>query len=1275
MKVVKIMNYIDLMNYIISELGELSINLESSDILKKIINNEKKEFYTLFESKAWNYENLNLLLEKTTNENDISFLKKIDLNLSDEEKKKFIIDLMKRNYYTFLIDRFPNTIKTDNELMSIFILDIKKMNINIKSLEEFLKNKNDNRQLIISSLLKEERYELVALLLVSFEKNLNNSAIIKEDLPLLNGHINKIAKYVSAFNLKLPIRMFKNNFDLFFEFFLNGCYNIIECIQYMGYEELKKSINSNIQIINKIIEYVAFADDQFLKSCTYLSNIKNNANFLKILLVQKKYEWLDYLDLSAWTLENQLLYFNLKNSDDVPSIGKVKSLPYLSYKYYYDFGKPYIQSKNYSNIKDNNSLKDFNICMQIGLDISNNKLVDDNILMNFYKFIFETKSKNIHKLVLALTEENINNINKLFNEFGITDYFKEHLLFDPDYIKYCGEKISNELQSIEYANYIKMLSLDEKMQEYIYPLCITKDNIKEYFDEKTVTRKYIDKVFKLRNLNGIKSLVVLISNNYQLTLNEVEKNIIEKSLNITSDKQKELFLDHCLKRIDYLNNNQVDNIYQLFLKVVNSNSFEIRKQSDKILEKLINFDNYMEMYTNLENILTDGSSPEFIKRFAIYKLLYGDKEIIKDNSVTSPILKSVSREEADKIILNDLLKISLATNSRNIKNYIKIMEKGNDLYSKLKQNNINLDPETSNLLHDYRIRLEFICKYFFKLEYDSVSDDYSTIHNIEKNYYKTKYSQLSFPDNFSIPLNQFIFSEIFSSFGSVELLKFYMSKHEILKVIFEESNKVHNLPLMIKKGDFIKGIDSDYLDNIFNYGSLSIEFLGENSNEDMTHLDTDMSLIDKDINSIPELLKENLTGCTWEDMNLILSSDYINQINEFVITKDKDGIKDFEEKDKTKLEIFCYSETNKHWCIRTGFPITYVKAIIASKNYDRAKLIVLKNDFFVPIYDRAGNLIFSFEDYYREKRKMDGLSYYDCNKYTISENLETPEILEITKQLKNNKEDTDNKRKIIYQKLNEVFSKYFDGTKYHINSSLEQGVIEIIDTGSTGRNTNLMKDGDFDFIIRLDQNFINSEEFNNFSRDIYNLFNKPVGDSKIIRLENVKIEGLDEPLKLDLTIINKNNKIDYSTEMCINDRLNTIKNSNPDKYPLVLANILFAKNFFKDLGAYKKYEGGFGGVGIENFILQHGGSFYDAAFEFVQTANQCVNLNQFKQKFHIYDFGKNYYTYNNEQKTNFPYDDFIFSLNDNSYPKIVDALKNYIDLYEKENNLTIDKKH
>jgi len=208
MKVVKIMNYIDLMNYIISELGELSINLESSDILKKIINNEKKEFYTLFESKAWNYENLNLLLEKTTNENDISFLKKIDLNLSDEEKKKFIIDLMKRNYYTFLIDRFPNTIKTDNELMSIFILDIKKMNINIKSLEEFLKNKNDNRQLIISSLLKEERYELVALLLVSFEKNLNNSAIIKEDLPLLNGHINKIAKYVSAFNLKLPIRMF-----------------------------------------------------------------------------------------------------------------------------------------------------------------------------------------------------------------------------------------------------------------------------------------------------------------------------------------------------------------------------------------------------------------------------------------------------------------------------------------------------------------------------------------------------------------------------------------------------------------------------------------------------------------------------------------------------------------------------------------------------------------------------------------------------------------------------------------------------------------------------------------------------------------------------------------------------------------------------------------------------------------------------------------------------------------------------------------------------------
>ena len=113
--------------------------------------------------------------------------------------------------------------------------------------------------------------------------------------------------------------------------------------------------------------------------------------------------------------------------------------------------------------------------------------------------------------------------------------------------------------------------------------------------------------------------------------------------------------------------------------------------------------------------------------------------------------------------------------------------------------------------------------------------------------------------------------------------------------------------------------------------------------------------------------------------------------------------------------------------------------------------------------------------------------------------------------------------------------------------------------------------------------------------------------------------------------------------MCIKERLATIEKLYPDQYPLVVANILYAKKFFKDLGVYKRFEGGLGGVGVENFVLQHSGSFYDAATHFVTVADDCgLKLEEFKKKFHVYDFGKNYYAYASiNSAISFPYDNFV----------------------------------
>ena len=74
------------------------------------------------------------------------------------------------------------------------------------------------------------------------------------------------------------------------------------------------------------------------------------------------------------------------------------------------------------------------------------------------------------------------------------------------------------------------------------------------------------------------------------------------------------------------------------------------------------------------------------------------------------------------------------------------------------------------------------------------------------------------------------------------------------------------------------------------------------------------------------------------------------------------------------------------------------------------------------------------------------------------------------------------------------------------------------------------------------------------------------------------------------------------------------------KYELVIANILFAKKLLKENGCYKpdrgeKPEGGLGGVGIENWILQNGGSLKKAAESFLETANDSTGFEDFKNKY------------------------------------------------------------
>ena len=296
---------------------------------------------------------------------------------------------------------------------------------------------------------------------------------------------------------------------------------------------------------------------------------------------------------------------------------------------------------------------------------------------------------------------------------------------------------------------------------------------------------------------------------------------------------------------------------------------------------------------------------------------------------------------------------------------------------------------------------------------------------------------------------------------------------------------------------------------------------------------------------------------------------------------------------------------------------------------------------------------------------MEGLSYYGMNDFKLSNNLNLSVSYnneEIIQDITKKREAINNVvRKLVKEKLGHRF-------ETTLKTDISPGGVELIDTGSTSRGTNVGKNADFDFIMRIDEK-VEKKEMAKIICEGFGLdYNQAITDEMILgnnnlRLKNVKIEGIKEPVDIDITFISKADEITYTTDMAINDRLETIKKCHPDQYKKVLDNIIYAKNYLKGEGVYKPKharncdDGGLGGVGIENWILQNGGSFLDACQSFYDAATEhgfMIPFEKFCKKYKIYDFGENFY--------NGKYDEFVKdNMTKKGYKTMYQAVRKYLE--------------
>lgn len=738
--------------------------------------------------------------------------------------------------------------------------------------------------------------------------------------------------------------------------------------------------------------------------------------------------------------------------------------------------------------------------------------------------------------------------------------------------------------------------------------------------------------------------------------NDFDKKIIEEVMKIKDGNLRKVFKEYILENYHSIPVDKIFIVSDVLNRISYSNSIEILNFRTEIANQVINTDNPLDNLKRIEEIFEKNNLPTVGKIYSVFSILHPNFSGFNfgENSKISPVLKSKTEREKNIIIFRDLLKAALGSNNRSLIEYINILERGNDLYKLIITKKIAFN----ELDNDNKKILESFLNHVITLYNNTLQGKKELIdmpNNIEEklNLISRLYSEHNDLSNKIVRM----FCH-FAGFDTIDELNEFINKKLEDKDI--RNNKLNLEKNILEPGDLIKGIDNiNYLKNILQNGSISKEYLGAYSSSDSTPLDTDLSMIIECNDTLEETIN-NTSSKNYGNFWLVLKND-----DRFVTTRTN-----INEENSTlsndKYELFYTGVTGEdHYGIRTGFASSDIDFIISKDNDARIGLEIAMNGFYIPVMNLEGKIIFSKEDYENLRKKMSGCTYYNIKEYEFSENLNNFNVDEILNSIRDNRDKLTEDKVKIFENVKEVMNAFGLSLKGYADDDLTEGVVELIDTGSTGRETNIPEDGDYDFMMRLDNSILlNPEKLHNLKTVLINSFEsieeKTITSNGDFRFKGVKLKGLDKTIDLDITFTQKTNKISYSTDSAIKDKLNFIKNFDSTKYDLVLANIILAKKVLKSNEVYKpnrgeKPEGGLGGVGVENWILQNGGSFIEAAKSFLECSNNKT-FDEFKRSYEIWDFGENYLSNNK-----YIHDNFVANnMSEEGYNKMRETLKNHL---------------
>ena len=867
---------------------------------------------------------------------------------------------------------------------------------------------------------------------------------------------------------------------------------------------------------------------------------------------------------------------------------------------------------------------------------------------------------------------------------------------------------------------------------------------------------------------------------------------------------RKIFEPYVKEHYDELTIDQIKWTASIVSRLANSNASELAERSEAFTRELLKLDadKIPEALDKIEDIYIHNHLPYVGKNYLVFRTMHPSPNLEDDFNFSplsygrpntiSPVLQQATGDirsgkldqmlnSRDTIIVSDLLRASLGSNNRSIREYLTTLKNGQALLDRLNSGDLDWDTfsqPTSLMDKDTKANYDTLSTFAWHLAtiYNSTlpgkEHPYQLVHQqsgIDEPSAQLNPLQADFANLTSLikPNSRYTLADravrYFAHFvGIKDLADAERYMDNVVKEADARNRRTAEYltntdESKLQPGDLVKGMGGTdgygirYLSYAFQNGSISKEYLGDASRSDTTPLDADASIVPDQLNggqTINQIMRYMLANDYGGGLWVVLRPDE----ERFIVTRrDKheadQSVYDLsvpdanfdrtnlskEEIDRRlreiaeakrhrreglpKLEIFATGvDGSGHYGVRTGFGMNLVSFCVTDSTLrdstpvsEITKLEIALDGFYIPVVDKdSGELIFTPDDYDKMRAQMSGLSYYHTSDYQFasedelelpSTNVERatiPSTTTIISELPTSIAETDHKHEVINQVIKQAITSIPElnlSYKDYLDGDLTENIIEMIDTGSTGRQTNAPGSGDFDYLARLDRSILNdptkkqqitdallaafgkADEVNGTSNQIDNLDHNEDGEgegeagqvdnkSRIVngnlRLKQVSIDGLAEPVDIDITFAQKTNKVQYPTDAALADRLTNIKNQSETKYQQVLANIIYAKQFLKAAGAYKPRRspeaegvGGLGGVGIENWVLQHGGSFKQAARDFLAVADSCSGFEDFCAHYPVWDYGENHKGIRSK-----PHDNFVAdNMNPEGYERMKEALR------------------